>query len=102
MDSVDTQDSGDTAFKDHCAKMAAMPREHRLPVEKVTEDLRRRIDAGEWEPGEQLPSTAALADHYEVSRALVGKVIQALAGEGKLVTRPRWGAFMPGEAAGSR
>jgi len=71
-----------------------MPREHQLPIERVTEDLRRRIDAGEWEPGEALPSTAALADHYGVSRALVGKAIKALTAEGKLVTRPRWGTFV--------
>jgi GntR family transcriptional regulator len=78
-----------------------MPRELRLPIERVTEDLRRRIDAGEWKPGEALPSTAELAEHYEVSRALTGKAIKTLAAEGKLVTRPRWGAFIPGEAAGS-
>jgi DNA-binding GntR family transcriptional regulator len=73
-----------------------MPREHQLPIERVTEDLRRRIEAGEWQPGEALPSTASLADHYDVSRAVAGKAIKALAAQGKLVTRPRWGSFVAG------
>ena len=65
-----------------------------MPIERVTGDLRRRIDGGEWQPGEALPSTAVLADHYDVSRALVGNAIKALTAEGKLVTRPRWGTFV--------
>ena len=57
-------------------------------------DLRRRIVAGEWQPGEAIPSTAELAEHYDVSRAVAGKAVKALAAEGLLVTRPRWGSFV--------
>jgi DNA-binding GntR family transcriptional regulator len=64
------------------------------PIDRVTDDLRRRIDAGEWEPGKAIPSTGELADHYGVSRALAGKAIRRLVGEGKLRTVARWGAFV--------
>jgi GntR family transcriptional regulator len=72
-----------------------MPRQDQLPIERVTADLRRRIESGEWAPGEGLPSTGELADEYDVSRATVGKAIKRLTGEGKLRTVPRWGTFMP-------
>jgi DNA-binding GntR family transcriptional regulator len=37
------------------------------PYEIVAADPRRRIAAGEWQPGEALPVVAVLADHYQVS-----------------------------------
>ena len=74
-----------------------MPRDHQLPSERVTDDLRRRIDLGEWRPGEALPSVTDLSASYGVSRATVSKALRALVDEGKLVTRARWGTFIPPE-----
>ena len=71
-----------------------MPRDHQLPSERVTADLRRRIDAGEWRPGEALPSVTDLSAAYRVSRATVSKALRVLVDEGKLVTRARWGTFV--------
>ena len=56
-------------------------------------DLRRRIEAGEWERDEALPTTAALAEHYGVSQATVTRVLRLLAAEGLVRTVPRWGTF---------
>ena len=68
-----------------------------LPSERVAADLRRRIQAGEWKPGEQIPSVARLAGHYGVSHATAQKVIRILSAEGLVVARQGWGTFVAGE-----
>jgi GntR family transcriptional regulator len=55
--------------------------------------MRRRIEAGEWAVDEVLPTTAALAEHYNVSQATVTRVLRVLSGEGLVRTVPRWGTF---------
>ena len=70
-----------------------MPRGPERPSEIVAADLRRRIEAGEWERDEALPTTAALAEHYGVSQATVTRVLRLLAAEGLVRTVPRWGTF---------
>lgn len=35
--------------------------------QRIEADLRRRIAAGEWKPGERLPTREQLAEHYETS-----------------------------------
>lgn len=65
-----------------------------LPSERVATDLRRRIEAGEFEPGQALPSVTELAAEYGVARATVSKALHALVADGLVVTRPRWGAFV--------
>lgn len=77
-----------------------MNREHRLPSERVAADLRRRLAAGEWAPGSALPSVTELAERYGVARATIAKVIKELATEGRLVTRERWGVFVPDGKSG--
>ena len=64
-----------------------------LPRDRVEADLRRRIVAGEWKPGQALPSVPALADHYGVARATVSRAIHALAEDGLVQIVPRWGTF---------
>lgn len=56
-------------------------------------DLRRRITANEWRVDEALPTTAALAEHYQVSQSTITRVLRALATEGLVRTVPRWGTF---------
>jgi DNA-binding GntR family transcriptional regulator len=59
----------------------------------VEADLRRRIDAGEWDHDEALPPVAVLADEYGVSRGAVSRAVRALAAEGLVRIVPRWGTF---------
>jgi DNA-binding GntR family transcriptional regulator len=63
------------------------------PYETVAADLRRRVAAGEWSVDEALPTTAALAEHYQVSQSTVTRVLRILAAEGLVRTVPRWGTF---------
>jgi GntR family transcriptional regulator len=72
------------------------PRGPERPYETVAADLRRRIAAGEWQADEALPVVAALAEHYEVSKATVTRVLRILADEGLVRVVPRWGTFRAG------
>ena len=69
------------------------PRKPERPSETVAADLRQRIAAGEWDHDEALPTTAALAEHYDVSQATITRVLRTLAAEGLIRTVPRWGTF---------
>ena len=70
-----------------------VPRGPERPFERVAVDLRRRIAAGEWQSGEALPTVAALAEHYQVSKATVTRTLRILADEGLVRVVPRWGTF---------
>lgn len=69
------------------------PRSPELPSARVTEDLRRRLESGEWETGEALPSVGKLADHYSASRTTIGKALKVLESDGLVTIVPRWGTF---------
>ena len=70
-----------------------MPRTEDLPSARVLTGLRQRIAAGEWQSGEALPTVAALAEEYGVSRGAVSRALRILAGEGLVRIVPRWGTF---------
>ena len=70
-------------------------RSHELPSERVDRDLRRRIASGEWPAGGQLPVTRELAEAYGVSRETISRVVRRLADDGLVITRGRWGVFIP-------
>jgi len=55
--------------------------------------MRRRIDAGEWDHGQALPSVATLAGQYRTSRATVAKAMRRLADDGLVEIVPQWGTF---------
>jgi GntR family transcriptional regulator len=59
----------------------------------IRDDLRTRIDAGEWGPGEQLPSETELAARYGVARMTIRQAVGALATEGNVVRRQGLGTF---------
>lgn len=53
-----------------------------LPSRKVEADLRRRCQAGEWGPGERLPTVAELARLYGVARNTIMKALRRMARDG--------------------
>jgi GntR family transcriptional regulator len=57
------------------------------------DDLRARLESGEWRTNERLPSENDLAGHYGVSRATVRTALRALDGRGLTVTRRGLGTF---------
>jgi DNA-binding GntR family transcriptional regulator len=70
-----------------------VPRGPQRPSETVTASLRQRIDAGEWAPGEALPTVAALSAHYGVARSTITRALATLEDEGLVRVISRWGTF---------
>jgi DNA-binding GntR family transcriptional regulator len=71
-----------------------VPRKPQVPYLAVANALRERLDAGEWLPGEQLPSTAQLGTEYDVSRTTAARAVRVLADEGRVTVVRNWGAFV--------
>lgn len=71
-----------------------VPKGPRPPYLMVADALRDRIDAGEWLPGEALPSVATLSGEYGVSTSTAGRAIRVLAHEGRVTTTQGWGTFV--------
>lgn len=56
--------------------------------------LTKRLQAGEWKPGEPIPSETELAGRYRVSQGTVRKAIDELAADNLLVRRQGRGTFV--------
>jgi GntR family transcriptional regulator len=75
----------------------------RLPLpQQVAASIRERIQAGEWEPGDQIPAEDEVARLFGVSRATVREAVSELVVEGYLVKRRGIGTFVraPREISG--
>ncbi|MDI5971554.1 GntR family transcriptional regulator [Streptomyces sp. SL13] len=64
------------------------------PYLEVADDLRRRIERGEWLPGARLPSRARLAVEYDVGRNVTQRAVDLLIIEELLVGRAGSGTFV--------
>jgi GntR family transcriptional regulator len=58
---------------------------------RIAADLRRRITAGEWGPGGQIPTLPELCATYRVSETTIRSALRMLANEGLIETRARAG-----------
>ena len=65
------------------------------PYRSVSAALRERIRAGEWLPGEQIPSVRKIGQQYGVSIGTARRALAVLSEEGLIVVTPSWGAFIP-------
>jgi DNA-binding GntR family transcriptional regulator len=65
------------------------------PYRAISAALRERIEAGEWLPGEQIPSVRQLAEEYGVAIGTARRALTVLRDEGLIVVTPSWGAFIP-------
>jgi DNA-binding GntR family transcriptional regulator len=65
------------------------------PYRAISAALRERILAGEWLPGEQIPSVRQLGEEYGVSIGTARRALAVLRDEGLIVVTPSWGAFIP-------
>lgn len=53
-------------------------------AQEVADAMRTEIERGEWQPGEQIPTTSALRERFGTSGAVVSKAVQRLKNEGLL------------------
>ncbi|MEV0589648.1 GntR family transcriptional regulator [Nonomuraea sp. NPDC050310] len=61
---------------------------------QVADDLRKRIEAGEYEAGARLPAVPALAERYGVARGTAHQAVQALAKWGMVISKSGSGTFV--------
>jgi DNA-binding GntR family transcriptional regulator len=64
------------------------------PWRVVADDLRRRIEEGEFPPGSPLPSLAALTQEYGVGRTTAAKAVASLREAGLVESVKGWGSFV--------
>jgi DNA-binding GntR family transcriptional regulator len=56
--------------------------------------LKEKIESGELQPGEQMPTLRQISEDYGIAQTTARKVIDALAREGLVEIKPRWGTFV--------
>ena len=78
-----------------------MPRPALPPSERIAAEIRHQIETGELQPGDQLPTVAALAERYQVSTATVAKALGKLRDEGLIVSRHGWGTHVSDSPPGT-
>lgn len=72
-----------------------MPR--RMSAREIVEDLKDRIESGEYPPGAEMPSYKALASMYDVSYATAHRVYMVLGAQGLVRGEPGRGTFVEGD-----
>jgi DNA-binding FadR family transcriptional regulator len=66
----------------------------RAPYLQVVDALTKAVIAGEYEPGAQLPSLAALAEEFDVAVGTARRALRVLADQGITTTRQGTGSFI--------
>jgi GntR family transcriptional regulator len=61
---------------------------------QIMEQIRQRVGAGEWKPGDQIPSIRALAIELQVSVITVKRAYLELEREGVIVTQHGKGSIV--------
>lgn len=62
--------------------------------EQIYEDISRKIQSGEYQPGEQIPTESELLEQYGVSRVTVRRAVSRLVSEKLLVKKAGKGTFV--------
>ena len=78
---------------DDTPKIVEAPRAQPLYAQ-VRARMMQRLIAGQWRPGEMLPSEFRLADLFGVSQGTVRKALDALAADNVVVRRQGRGTFV--------
>jgi DNA-binding GntR family transcriptional regulator len=77
-----------------------MPYEYTPPkYAQVIEELRRRIESGEYPPGSLLPSEHQLSDEFQIARPTVVRALRVLRQDGWIETQQGKGSFVRGRPA---
>lgn len=68
--------------------------EYERPWRRIAADLRAKILAGRWQPGDRLPTLAQLQEQYDVARGTVAGAVHLLRDEGLVDTRGGSGIYV--------
>lgn len=74
--------------------MAHDQRSGEPPYLRIADDLRQRIDAGEFRPGDALPSINRLAQDWGCARTTAQKALDVLKREGVAIGVQGWGTIV--------
>jgi DNA-binding GntR family transcriptional regulator len=66
------------------------------PSRQLAAILRGKIESGELQPGDRIPSIVALSSEYGIATVTVRKALDALKAEGLLETVSGYGTFVAG------
>ena len=66
---------------------------------QVIEELRRRIESGEYPPGSLLPSEHQLTEEFQIARPTVVRALRVLRQDGWIETQQGKGSFVRGRPA---
>lgn len=66
----------------------------RPKYQRIADDLRAQIESGDYPPGSQLPSKAALKEKYQVAQNTVDGALRELVREGLIQPRQGAGTFV--------
>src|SRR3954454_4112192 len=86
-------------------RMAPIRPLHEGPVplyHQLEQDLLERITAGEFAPGDALPTEEGICEQYGVSRITVRRALDALIGQGLIIRRRGVGSFVAERREGVR
>ena len=64
------------------------------PWEQLAGILRDRIESGELQPGDRIPSVVSMAQEYDLAAGTVRKALAQLQREGLVESRVGWGTFV--------
>jgi DNA-binding GntR family transcriptional regulator len=77
-----------------------MPYEYTPPkYAQVIDEIRRRIESGEYPPGSMLPSEHQLSDEFRIARPTVVRALRVLRDDGWIETQQGKGSFVRGRPA---
>lgn len=62
--------------------------------QQIAEDIKKKIQTGEYKENEQIPTETELEKIYGVSRITVRKAMEILVGEEILIRKRRMGTFV--------
>lgn len=62
----------------------------------IAADLRAKIKAGRWQPGDRLPTMGQLQEEHDAAKGTVRLAINALREEGLVTTRTGSGIYVNG------
>ncbi|WP_018353143.1 GntR family transcriptional regulator [Longispora albida] len=76
--------------------MSVNPGATEWPHRQIADQIRAKIQAGDWGPGEKLPSIPDIGHIYGVAKQTAQRAIDQLRIEGLLITRPGSGTYVRG------
>jgi len=83
--------------------MTAGPTTDARPLQvRIADDIRMKIETGEYPPGHQIPTLGAIAADYSCSGAPVRAAVEALKQQGLLISRQGKGTFVRDRARARR